>query len=64
MATFELSKNVAIALTYAMLAMRVSSNNIFTGSKLMPLPSAHAHGTNGHRYDTFLVCILLIDDHA
>ena len=48
---------------------------IGTGSKFMPLPSAHAHGTNGQSctagycwcmnyVSMFCEYVLLIDDHA
>ena len=47
-AMFKQSENVAIAHLEQLLAMRgVACAIIGTSSKFMPLPSAHAHGTNG-----------------
>ena len=49
--TFEQSENIAIAHLIvgarAAAVRGVASAIIGTGSKFIPLPSAHAHGTNG-----------------
>ena len=46
-ATFEQSENITIAHLVGLLAVRgVASAIIGTGSKFMPLPSAHVHDTN------------------
>ena len=53
---FEQSENVAIAhlvgaAAEQLLAVRgVASAIVGTGSKFIPLPSGHAHGSNGQSY--------------